>query len=93
MTPPNWHELDLELLAEELRGTVPGPEQAKTLWAFEEMLRVARIDEHLLEHALVAAVCLLARANGTTPREVLEAFFRRSVSDQEWRERYAWLLA
>jgi hypothetical protein len=89
MMPPNWDELDLEPLAEELRETLPGPEQAKTLWAFEEALRVARIDQHLLEHLLVATVCLLARAGGTTPREVLESFFRRSVTDDEWRDRYA----
>lgn len=93
MTLPNWDELDLEPLAEELRETLPGPERAKTMWAFEEVLRVARVDEHLLEHVLVASVCLLARAGGTTPREVLEAFFRRSVTDEEWREHYAQLLA
>jgi hypothetical protein len=93
MSPPNWDELDLEPLAEELRETLPPPEQAKMMWAFEEALRVARIDDHLLEHVLVATVCLLARARGTTPREVLEVFFRRSVTDDEWRQRYAALFA
>ena len=93
MPPPNWDALDLEPLAEELRETLPPPEQAKTIWAFEEALRVARIDDDLLEHLLVATVCLLAQARSTTPREVLETFFRRSVSDEEWRDRYAWLFA
>jgi hypothetical protein len=39
----------------------------------------------------VATVCLLARSEGSTPRTVLETFFRRSVSDEEWRGRYAGL--
>jgi hypothetical protein len=91
--PPDWQSFDLEHLAEELRDALPAPEREKTIWAFEQVLRVARIDEHLLDHLLVAAVCLLARANDTTPRDVLEDFFRRSVPDEEWRRRYAWLFA
>jgi hypothetical protein len=35
---------------------------------------------------------LLARAEDASPRDIFEAFFRRSVSDDEWRHRYARLL-
>jgi hypothetical protein len=35
---------------------------------------------------------LLARAEESSPRAVFEAFFRRSVSDDDWRQRYAALL-
>jgi hypothetical protein len=38
---------------------------------------------------LAAVVCLLARSSDRTPRAVLDAFSRRSVSDAEWRDRYA----
>jgi hypothetical protein len=93
MSPPNWEELDLGPLEEHLHLSLPGPECARMMWGFEEALRAARIDDQLLEHLLVAAVCLLARASGTTPRAVLEAFFRRSVTDEDWRDRYAGLLA
>jgi len=58
------------------------------IFAFEEALRLARADEELLAHLLAATTCLLAHVEGTTPRDVLERFFRRSVSDQVWRERY-----
>jgi hypothetical protein len=51
-------------------------------------VRVARIDEELLSYLLAALTCLLARLDDVTPRDVLEAFFRRSISDQEWRDRY-----
>jgi hypothetical protein len=62
------------------------------VWAFERALATARIDEHLLDYLLVAVVCLVAHAQSETPRTVLEQVFRRSVSDDEWRERYAPLL-
>ena len=58
------------------------------IWAFEEALRVARGGDDLLPHFLAATTCLLARAQNETPRSVLEAFFRRSASDELWRERY-----
>jgi hypothetical protein len=31
---------------------------------------------------------LLARLDDCSPRDVLEAFFRRSIPDDEWRARY-----
>jgi hypothetical protein len=89
----DWQGFDLEPLREELRATLDGGQAERLIWAFEEAVRVARIDGELLDHLLAAAVCLKAAADGTTPRHVLELFFRRSVGDEEWRERYAALLA
>ena len=89
----DWDTLDLETLRAELRATLPPAEAAKTIFAFEEVLRAARVDADLLDCMLAATTCLKARADGVTPREVLEQFFRRSVSDAVWRDRYAELLA
>lgn len=84
----DWDGFTLERLASELRDDLNGPEAERMIFAFEEALRVARTDEDLLPHLLAATTCLLAHVEGTTPRGVLETFFRRSVSDQVWRERY-----
>jgi hypothetical protein len=84
----DWDNLDLEKLVRELRENVGGPDGEKMVWAFEQALGVARIDPDLLDYVLAAVVCLLARSNDETPRSVLEAFFRRSISDGEWRDRY-----
>ncbi|MDQ3777823.1 MAG: hypothetical protein M3310_02985 [Actinomycetota bacterium] len=89
----DWHELDLELLNAELRRALPAPEAEKMIWAFERALSVARIDGDLLRYLLAAAASLIARSEESSPRAVFEAFFRRSVSDQEWRDRYAGLIA
>lgn len=89
----DWHELDLEKLALELRSTLPPAEAEKMVWAFEQALGVARIDGDLLRYLLAATASLIARVEGSSPRTVFEAFFRRSVSDDEWRERYAGLIA
>jgi hypothetical protein len=88
----DWHDVSLDTLADELRATLPPAEAEKMLWAFEQVLAVARIDGDLLRYHLAAVAALLARAEGTSPRAVFEAFFRRSVSDDEWRDRYAGLL-
>jgi hypothetical protein len=88
----DWHDLRLDALADELRATLPPAEAEKMLWAFEQVLAVARIDADLLRYHLAAVASLLARAEGSSPRAVFEAFFRRSVSDDEWRDRYASLL-
>jgi hypothetical protein len=87
----DWETLDLDRLKSELRESAGGADVEMTIWAFEEALRVARLDQHLLGY-LVASVCLLARAEASSPRAVLEAFFRRAVSDEEWREKYVRLL-
>ena len=83
----NWDSFDLDYLTGALREQTGGPDTEKTVWAFEEAVRVARIDDELLGYQLAAITCLLARLEGCSPRDVLEAWFRRSVSDQEWRER------
>jgi hypothetical protein len=85
----DWDGFTLDCLSSELRDDLRGPEAERMIFAFEEALRVARTDEDLLPHLLAATTCLLAHVEGTTPRGVLETFFRRSVSDQVWRERYA----
>jgi hypothetical protein len=88
MSDFDWDTFDLDILASELRENPGGADGASMIYAFEEALRVARFDEALLAHFLAATVCLLARAENSTPRTILEAFFRRSVSDDLWRERY-----
>jgi hypothetical protein len=89
----DWHELDLVRLTDELRATLPAGEAEKMVWAFERALSVARVEGDLLRYLLAATTSLIAWAEDTSPRHVLEAFFRRSVSDDEWRERYAELIA
>ena len=92
MQEPNWDDLDLQTLERELRSALPAPEAEKMIWAFERALSAARIDGDLLPYLLAATASLVARAEGSSPRAVFEAFFRRSVSDEEWRDRYAGLL-
>lgn len=89
----DWHDVSLDGLAEELRSSLPPAEAEKMVWAFEEVLAVARVDDDLLRYHLAAAASLIARAEDSSPRAVFEAFFRRSVSDDEWRDRYAALLS
>jgi hypothetical protein len=84
----DWDTFDLEKLASELREDPGGAEGERMIWAFEEALRIARAGDDLLPHFLAATTCLLARAEESTPRTVLEGFFRRSASDDAWRERY-----
>jgi hypothetical protein len=88
MSTYDWDEFDLEKLAAELRADPGGAEGERMIWAFEEALRIARAGDDLLPHFLAATTCLLARAEESTPRAVLEGFFRRSASDESWRERY-----
>lgn len=86
-----WDDFDLHPLAAQLRSTRSAPDAEKTIWAFEEALRVARIDEGLLDYLLVAIVCLLATGEGSTPRTVLDTVFRRAVPDEAWRSAYSHL--
>jgi hypothetical protein len=85
----NWDHFDPSSLFETIRERRPAPEAERTVWAFERALDVARVDPELLDHLLVACVCLVAREQRTTPRTVLEHVFRRAVGDGEWRERFA----
>jgi hypothetical protein len=86
-----WDDFDLHPLAAQLRSTRSAPDAEKTIWAFEEALRVARIDEGLLDYLLVAIVCLLATGEGSTPRTVLDTVFRRAIPDEAWRSAYSHL--
>ena len=88
----DWDELSLAGLSEQIRRSTPGPDAEKAVFALERVLEVARIDEELLGYVLAAAACYLARMDDSSPRTVLETFFRRSVTDDEWRERYLPLL-
>jgi hypothetical protein len=88
----DWYEVDTSRLFETIRERGPAAEAERTIWAFQKALEVARVDAELLEHLLVASVCLVAHERRETPRTVLEQVFRRAVGDGEWREHYAPLL-
>jgi hypothetical protein len=89
----DWDEVDPAQLYETIRQRGPVAEAERTIWAFEKALEIARVDPELLEHLLIACVCLVARQREQSPRTVLEQVFRRSVGDGEWHERYAPLLS
>ena len=93
MPDPDWSQLDLQALTEELRATLSPSDAEKMVWAFEQALAAARIDGELLRCLLAATASLVAGAEESSPRAVFEAFFRRSVSDDQWRKRYAGLIA
>jgi hypothetical protein len=78
----------LEQLTEHLRRKPGGAEGEKMVWAFEQALKVAAIDEELLDYVLAATVCLVAVGEESTPRSVLDTLWRRAVSDTRWREEY-----
>jgi hypothetical protein len=88
----DWQDFTLDALAEHLRAHAHGPDAEKMIWAFERALSVARVDEDLLGYLFAATACLIARSEDTTPRDVFEAYFRRSVSDDLWRDHYRSLL-
>jgi hypothetical protein len=89
----DWNTIDPEPLFEAIRERGPSSDAERSVWAFERALIAARMDRELLRHLLVACVCLVAREEGETPRTVLERLFRRAVSDGEWWDEYAPLLA
>lgn len=88
-----WDSFDPEELYEAIHEHGPSRDAARTVWAFERAITVARLDPELVRHVLVACVCLVAVEEGMSPRSVLEQLFRRSVSDAEWRERFEPLFA
>lgn len=88
-----WDAFEPDKLFASIREHGPAPDAERMVWAFERALEAARIDGELLEHLLVACTCLVARAEGSAPRTVLEHAFRRAVSDEEWHGRFAPLLA
>jgi hypothetical protein len=85
----DWDDFDFDALVHELRERVGGPGGEKMIWALEQAVGVARIDPELLDYMLAAVTCLLARATDRSPRDVLGAFSRRSVADDDWHGRYA----
>ena len=56
--------------------------------AFEQTIALAQRDPELLSHLFAAVASLLAYAEGTSPRTVLETYFRRAVTDEQWRDVY-----
>ncbi|HEY6114019.1 MAG TPA: hypothetical protein VIV37_07925 [Gaiellaceae bacterium] len=88
-----WQDVEPERLFEAVRARGAAPDAERTVWAFERALAVAKLDPELLRHLLVASVCLVAYEEGESPRAVLDALFRRSVSDGEWRDRFEPLIA
>jgi len=84
----DWNAFTLERVAAELRDQLSASEAERMVYAFEWALRVARVDSELLPDLLAATACLLARSEATTPRGVMETYFRRAVADAVWRERY-----
>ena len=89
----DWDAVDPERLFESIRERGPAAEAERTVWAFERALEAARTDGELLHHLLVACACLVAHAEGQSPRTVFEQGFKRAVNDREWWERVAPLLA
>jgi hypothetical protein len=89
----DWDRFDLTPLAQEVRRSSPAPDAERMVWGFERALQIARLDPELLDYVLAAAVCLVARRNECSPRDVLETFFRRSISDDVWKSRYLPLFA
>jgi len=83
-----WDVFDPEELYAAINSRGPAHDAARTVWAFERAIAIARLDPELVRHLLVACVCLVASDEGVSPRAVLEQVFRRSVSDAEWRDRY-----
>ena len=87
-----WENVEPDALFRAIRDRVPGSDAERTVWAFERAIAAAKLDPELLRHLLVACVCLVAYEEGKTPRAVLEEIFRRSVTDAEWRDRFAPLI-
>ena len=80
--------LDLEALLDELHEDNAPADAERMVRAFEEILLLVRDDPELLPSLVAASVSLLAYVEGSSPRAVLEQWFRRSVPDDVWRERY-----
>ena len=89
----DWNRLDLTALVSQLRRGRSNTEAERMVVAFEHAVELARADESFLDDLLVAVVCLLAHAEGATPRDVLEAYFRKAMPDALWRADLAPLLS
>jgi len=84
----DWSDVDLEGLADELHESNSAADAERLVRAFEEVLRLLRVDRELLPSLLAATVSLSACVEESSPRTVLEQWFRRSVPDEIWHERY-----
>jgi hypothetical protein len=84
----DWDTFDFEPLTQELRRACGPVEAERMVYAFERALALARIDPELLPHLFAATACLLARIDGVSPRTVMERYFRRAVSDEQWQQVY-----
>jgi len=84
----DWLRVDFEGLVDELHATNAPADAERMVRAFEELLQLVRVERELLPSLLAAAVSLTASVEGSSPRTVLEQWFRRSVTDEVWRERY-----
>ena len=93
MPPVDWNQLDLTALARQLRRGKREREAERLIVAFDHALELARADGAVLDDLLVAVVCLLAHADGVTPRDVLETCFRRAMPDTRWHADLAPLLS
>jgi hypothetical protein len=89
----DWNQLDITALAGQLRRGSRDEDAERMIVAFEHAVELARAEPAFLDDLLVAVVCLLAHAEGTTPRDVLETYFRHAMPDQRWRAELAPLLA
>ncbi len=89
----DWNELDLTALASQLRRGRRQHEAERMIVAFEHARELARADEAFLDDLLVAVVCLLAHAHGTTPRDVLERVLQARHAGRRWQVDLAPLLA
>jgi|SRR5581483_5926856 len=83
-----WDPLDLDQLAYLLREVLPDAEVDRILRAYEIVVTVARADASLLPELLGATACVIAVADGVTPRDVAEELFRRAAPDDRWRDVY-----
>lgn len=84
----DWDAFDLDPLTDELRRACGPAEAERMVYAFERAVGLARVDPELLSSLLAATACLLARIEGVSPRAVLETYFRRAVTDEQWQRVY-----
>jgi len=89
----DWNDIDLTALARQLRRGQRQAAAERLIVAFEHAVELARADEAFLDDLLVAVICLLAHAEASTPRDVLDECFRRAMPDSRWRGDIAPLLS
>lgn len=88
----DWHDVNPSDLFAAVRDEASPVDAECMIWALDQALAAGRVDPMLLDHLAAAAICAVAYRDGTTPRLVAEQLFRRTVTDEAWRDRYAGLL-